>query len=275
VTTALVDPARALDIAKQAVAAASSLLSGAQQRLGVVRSKSTPRDLVTEWDLRAEQAIVDVLTAQAPGVGVLGEESGATGDIGRQRWLVDPIDGTVNFAHGLPMFAVSVSLEQDGRPVAAVTAAPALGWEFSAHAGGGAFMNGDRMCVSSVSRLDSAMLATGFPYDRAETRTNFREWEQFQCAAGACRRFGAASLDLALVARGWFDGYWETRLKPWDLSAGALLVAESGGKVTDITGEPFASSSGRAIASNGAIHDQMVAELAAVAESSADGASHG
>ena len=181
------------------------------------------------------------------------------------RWLIDPIDGTVNFSHGLPIFGIAASLEEAGQPVVAVVAAPALGWELWGRRGGGAFCDGGRrLAVSTVARLDRAILATGFPYDRATSRKNFAEWDHLQCVASAVRRFGAASLDLAMVARGWLDGYWESDIEAWDLSAGALLVEEAGGRVTDVTGGRFVSDTGRALATNGAIHVAMLDELGKV-----------
>ena len=258
-----------LRIARLVGQEASELLRGAQAEIGVVRSKSNDRDLVTEWDTRSEDLIIARLAELAPGIAVLAEESGAHGNrSAEQCWLIDPIDGTVNFAHGIPLFGVCISLEVRGQPVAAVVEAPALGWTFSACLGGGAHMTMAGavapMAVSPTATLDKAMLASGFPYDRATTGHNFPQWEHFQRRAGACRRFGAASLDLCMVARGWLDGYWETRLSPWDLSAGALIVQEAGGCVTGITGEAFSSRSGHAIASNGVIHKEILAELAVV-----------
>jgi len=260
------DDADALAIARTVAAEAAALLRGAQDQVGPVRSKSSLRDLVTEWDTRSEELIRRRLQALAPGVPIVGEEGGGAvhpgpGDL----WLVDPIDGTVNFSHGLPLWAVAISLERDGEPVAGVVVAPALDWEFHAAVGGGAF-SGDRpMHVSTVTRLDHAVLVTGFPYDRAtHPANNFAEWEHFQRRAGACRRLGAASLDMCMVARGWLDGYWESRIQPWDLSAGAVIVREAGGTVTAIDGGPFRSQRGDAVASNGAIHEDILAELAAV-----------
>jgi myo-inositol-1(or 4)-monophosphatase len=263
--------AAALEIARTVVAEASALLRGAADNVGTIRTKGNPRDLVTEWDTRSEALIRARLEALTPDIPILGEEAGESGarEGSSSRWLIDPVDGTVNFSHGLPLFGVVVSLEQDGVPVVGVVAAPALGWEFYARVGGGAFVadrDGERrLRVSGVTALDQAMLATGFPYDRATNpANNFRQWEHFQRHAGACRRLGAASLDLCFVARGWLDGYWETRLEPWDLSAGAIIVREAGGEVTGIDGGPFVSDSGHAIASNGAIHWDIVSQLAAV-----------
>jgi myo-inositol-1(or 4)-monophosphatase len=260
----------ALKFARSVAAEAGALLRGASAT--DIRTKSTRKDLVTEWDTRLEEFILGRLAAETPRIPVLAEESAGEGATAGapgpadERWVVDPIDGTVNFAHGVPWFGVCISLERAGRPIAGVVAAPALGWEFYGSAGGGAFKDGERLAVSTTRELSQALLSTGFPYDRATAvDNNFAEWEHFQRTAGACRRFGAASLDLCLVAWGRFDGYWERRLKPWDLSAGALFVTEAGGTVTSLTGGAFATDSGEALASNGAIHNDMVKHLAAVA----------
>jgi myo-inositol-1(or 4)-monophosphatase len=258
-------PSELLAAARAAAEAASELLQGA--RPADVRAKGNPRDLVTEWDLRSEEVIRRVLAERTPGIAVLGEEGGegggAGGGAGGLRWLVDPIDGTVNFAHGLPIWAVSIACEDAGQVAAGVVAAPALGWWFEASRGGGARDgSGAPIAVSSIARLDHALLTTGFPYDRA-TRpdNNFAEWEHLQRRAGACRRLGAAALDLCLVARGAMDGYWERHLKPWDVAAGALIVTEAGGIVTDWTGGRFDLHEGAVVATNGAIHEELIAEL--------------
>ncbi len=255
-----------LQTARAAARAAADLLAGA--RPSEVRGKSSPRDLVTEWDLRTEEAIRRVLLERERGIPILGEEGGlgaADGQAGGLRWLVDPIDGTVNFAHGLPIFAVSVGFEEAGCGVAGAVVAPALGWRFAAARGEGATLNGAAIGVSAIPTLGRAMLVTGFPYDRAlSADNNFAAWEHMQRRAGAVRRLGAASLDLCFVAAGWLDGYWEIKLKPWDIAAGAVICAEAGGRVTAIDGGPFASDAGTVVASNGLIHDELVAELAAL-----------
>jgi myo-inositol-1(or 4)-monophosphatase len=260
-------PTEARDLALGAAREAAALVRAGWGRAGEIRHKELATDLVTEWDGRAEEVIVAGLEAAAPGIPILGEEEGARGGGGgeRGRWLVDPIDGTVNFAHGLPVFGVSIAYEVAGRVDAGVVIAPALGWEFAAARGAGATRDGEAIRVSETARLADAMLATGFPYDRKISPVNnFAAWEHMQRTAGAVRRLGAASLDLAFVACGWLDGYWELKLQPWDLAAGSLLVEEAGGRVTGLDGGPFRAAAGEAVASNGRIHDALVRALGEV-----------
>lgn len=255
-----------LDAARAAARAASELLCDARPE--DVRAKGNPRDLVTEWDLRAEELIRRVLGERTPGVPVLGEEAGQSGGGAGLRWIVDPIDGTVNFAHGLPIWAVSIGIEDQARGelLAGVVSAPRLGWWFEAARGEGARDGaGKPLHVSAIAALSHALLTTGFPYDRA-TRpdNNFAEWMHLQRRAGACRRLGAASIDLCLVGSGAMDGYWERFLKPWDCAAGILIVREAGGTVTDWAGGPVDLHEGAVVATNGAIHEELIAELARV-----------
>jgi myo-inositol-1(or 4)-monophosphatase len=252
-----------LEAARHAARVASRVLAGAKP--AEIRSKKNARDLVTEWDLRSEAAIREALEARAPGIAILGEEGGESGS-GEFRWLVDPIDGTTNFAHGVPIWSISIALEDaDRKPVVGVVAAPALGWWFEAIARQGARDHtGTPLAVSAETRLERALLSTGFPYDRATAaQNNFAEWEHMQRVAD-CRRFGSASIDLCLVACGWLDGYWERRLSPWDIAAGGLIVAEAGGTVTSTTNGTFEPHSGEVVATNGAIHTELIAELGRV-----------
>jgi myo-inositol-1(or 4)-monophosphatase len=251
-----------LDIAHEAVRTAMALLRDVEIRH--ITSKGSVMDLVTEWDTRSEETIRKVLETRSPGVPILGEEGGGA-ETADTRWLVDPIDGTVNFAHGLPIWGISVGLEVAGRVEVGVVAAPATGWYFHAKRGGGSFEGERRLRVSSVPKLERALLTTGFPYDRATNPdNNFAHWEHMQRVAGGCRRLGAASLDLCFVARGWCDGYWERRLHAWDIAAGSLICEEAGATVTNLTGGAFDVSAGEVVASNGVIHQELIAELGRV-----------
>lgn len=253
-----------LAVAREVVAEAAAMI--ASVRPADIQTKTDPRDLVTEWDTRCEDLIRARLAARTPAIPVVGEERGGD-DADAACWILDPIDGTVNFAHGLPLWSIALARMVGGVADVGVVAAPALGWTFWGRRGGGAWYQagGDRgrLAVSAVTALPSALLVTGFPYDRAtDPRNNFAQWEHFQRTAGAVRRLGAASLDLCFVARGWLDGYWERRLKPWDIAAGALLVEEAGGRVTDTRGGRFDARRGDVMATNGAIHEDMLIELA-------------
>ena len=252
----------------QAVAAASGavLLEGAF-RGHPSDEKATNIDLVTEFDRRAEKAAIDVLGATRPKDAVLAEESGSHQGAGGRRWIIDPLDGTTNFSHGLPFFCVSVGLEVDGQIEAGVVHAPALGWTFYAARGQGAFRKvGDvttRLEVSRTDDLRRCLLATGFPYDRAQSPdNNFQRFMKLELIAQGVRRAGAAALDLSLVAAGWFDGYWEKKVKPWDVAAGSLLVTEAGGRMSSLDGGPFSVDAFEVVATNGHIHKALVDALA-------------
>ncbi|HEY4182126.1 MAG TPA: inositol monophosphatase family protein [Kofleriaceae bacterium] len=255
----------ALAAARAATRAASELLRDARPE--AIRTKGNPKDLVTEWDVRSEELIRKTLEEHAPGIGFMGEESNDAPfhplGPGEWRWIVDPIDGTVNFAHGLPIWSISIALEGPNGIEVGIVHAPRMNWWFEATNGGGAYDGtGAPLRVSAIDALPQAMLATGFPYDRATNPVNnFRQWEHLQRQAGACRRIGSAALDLCFVACGWMEGYWEWHLKAWDIAAGALIVREAGGTVTDTRGNLFDPHGGEVVATNGAIHDVLVAEL--------------
>lgn len=220
-------------------------------------------DLVTEADQAAEETIVGVIRQQFPEHDILAEEQDYGCRASEYRWIIDPLDGTTNFAHGFPWFAVSIALEVSGEIVCGVVYQPWSRELFTAVRGGGAFLNGRRLQVSTVAALDQALLATGFPYDRKNSPcNNYDHFVTFQQAAQACRRPGVASLDLAAVAAGRFDGYWEMKLKPWDVAAGMLLVREAGGSVSNFDGSDWDLYGNQVLASNGLIHEQMSRLLA-------------
>ncbi len=217
------------------------------------------KNLVTDVDRASEDLIVDTLRAACPGCDVLAEESGLASKDSPLRWIVDPLDGTTNYAHGFPWFAVSIALEVEGAVRLGVIYHPMMNELFTALSGRGARLNGRILSVSMRQPLKECLLATGFPYDRTRTNeNNFRNFEEFQLAARAVRRIGAAALDLAYVAAGRLDGYWECKLNPWDVAAGRLLVEEAGGTVTNHGGEPYTLADHRILASNGLIHREMV-----------------
>lgn len=221
------------------------------------------KNLVTEVDLVSEQLIVERLLARFPDHGMLAEEGDYPGGDGTHVWIIDPLDGTTNFAHGYPWFCVSIALQAGGETVIGVIHNPMTDELFTAAAGIGAFRNGCRISVSERQPLAGALLATGFPYDCAtDPENNFNHFIRFQKAARGIRRTGAAALDLAYLAAGRLDGFWEVKLKPWDVAAGTLLVQEAGGRVSAFDGSPYEVTNHRILASNGLIHDEMISLLA-------------
>jgi len=218
-------------------------------------------DPVTKTDTAAEDVIIARLRDAFPAHRILSEESGGdTWDAdGPPIWLIDPLDGTNNFAHGFPHVGVSMALAEDGRPVVGVVHDPLRGETFAATAGGGARLNGQPVQVSDVGRLADAFLATGFPYDRRVAEdNNVERLDHFLRRSMGVRRAGAAVLDLSYVACGRLTGFWEFRLNPWDVAAGVLFVREAGGRVTDFEGRPADLSGDFIVASNGQIHDEML-----------------
>lgn len=221
------------------------------------------KDLVTELDTASEALIVGMLRQQFPDHGILAEEGQYPPGNGHHTWIIDPIDGTTNFAHGFPWFCSSIALEQEGQLLVGVIYNPMTDELFTATAGGGAFLNGRRLKVSQRAPLAGALLGTGFPYDCAtHPENNFDHFIRFQKAARGIRRAGAAALDLAYLAAGRLDGFWEVKLKPWDVAAGTLLIQEAGGTVSSFDGSPYTVRNHRILASNGLIHHEMVAMLA-------------
>jgi len=222
-------------------------------------------DLVTEYDTRAEQMIVSALRQTFPNHVILAEEQGALGPENGElalQWLIDPLDGTTNFAHGFPAFAVSLALMERGQPTIGVIYDPTRDECFAAIRGEGATLNGRPVRVSPTPTLNVALLGTGFAYDRrARPDNNVGHFSHFLRRCQGMRRAGAAALDLAYVACGRLDGFWELRLHPWDVAAGVLLIQEAGGRVTDLTGGPDYLSGEQIVASNGHIHEEMLKVL--------------
>lgn len=226
-----------------------------------VRNKGVV-DLVTEMDQASEAHITRRLRELFPATAILAEEGGASGPADRPLWIVDPLDGTTNYAHGLPIFCVSIALEWQGRIQLGVVHDPSRGETFSAARGRGAHVNGTPLRVTARERLDESLLVTGFPYDiRTSPRNNLAAFQALSIKARAVRRLGAAALDLAYVASGRFDGYWEEKLSPWDVAAGLLLVEEAGGRLTNYEGAPVVIREGRVVATNGRIHAALLAAL--------------
>ena len=223
-------------------------------------------DLVTEVDLECERLCRGILAERFPDHDILAEEmsSGPTEAArARYRWVFDPLDGTTNYAHGLPIFCASLSLEVDGRAIVGAIFDPSRGELFTAERGAGAFLNGQPLRPSTTAVLGDALLVTGFPYDVHRKLDDLvAMFGAFLGASRAVRRLGSAALDLCYVAAGRFDAFWEQHLKPWDVSAGALIVEEAGGIVTGMDGTPFSPAVAHLVASNGPLHSSMLQVIA-------------
>lgn len=219
-------------------------------------------DLVTQIDRDVETMFRALIAGRFPDHTVLAEEFAASGDRRRDAeytWVFDPVDGTTNYAHGLPIYCSAASLEHRGQPIVAAIYDPSRKELFTAEKGSGAWLNGTPMGVSSAGALIDSLLCTGFPYSlHIEREYLVGLFGDFLGRARAVRRLGSAAIDLAYVACGRFDGFWEVRLNPWDISAGALLIEEAGGHVTALDGAPFDSRRGEIVASNGRVHSQML-----------------
>jgi myo-inositol-1(or 4)-monophosphatase len=248
-------------VAEAAVRAAGLFLKENLHRRGEASHKGEV-DLVTEFDMGAQDILVGRLAEAFPGHGILAEEGLSRPGRSGFRWILDPLDGTTNYAHTFPVFSVSAALELDGRPALGLVYDPMREEMFSAQAGEGASLNGRRIRVSEVGDLGKSLLATGFPYDiRTSPVNNLDHWQRFLVRAQAVRRCGSAAMDLCYVACGRFDGFWELKLKPWDVAAGALIVSEAGGRVTDFGGGEHRVDVPETLATNGRIHRAMVEVL--------------
>lgn len=226
-----------------------------------VEHKSAEIDLVTEFDRRSEEFILRRIQKAFPGHRILAEESGRRGEGDEPLWMVDPLDGTTNFAHGIPIFAVSIALWERGRVRLGVVFDPTRKECFWAERGKGAYLDGCRLRVSDTAELRNSLLVTGFPYDAwSNPENNLDHFAHFAVRSRGVRRLGSAALDLAYLAAGRFDGYWEMRLAPWDVAAGGLIAEEAGARVTAMDGEgPYLTETPSLIAANPVLHGKMTA----------------
>jgi myo-inositol-1(or 4)-monophosphatase len=248
-------------VARDAALNAGSELKALLGRVLEVRKKGAI-DLVTEADFQAEKAIIDTIRRHFPQDSILTEETGHHEALPERVWIVDPMDGTINFAHALPFYAVCIGLQVAGRSVLGLVFNPEADECFEARDGGGAFLNGTPIRVSRTGTLLEALVATGFPYTVHEEACSIvQRLHQILVRAQGIRRLGSAAIDLCYVAAGRFDAYWEEGLKPWDTAAAAVILEEAGGRLTDYDGSPFSPSLPTVVASNGLIHEAMLEAL--------------
>jgi myo-inositol-1(or 4)-monophosphatase len=251
-----------LDVATEAALAGGAILQAFTGKLEQIQEKGRPGDLVTEADKAAEAAILEIIRRHFPGHAILAEESGRSGDEGNWLWAIDPLDGTTNYAHQYPAYCCSIGLLVKGIPQVGVIFDPFRQELFRAATGLGATCNRRSIRVSQTEHLRQSLLVTGFAYDRHQTPdNNYAEFCHFTHLTQGVRRSGSAALDLAYVACGRLDGFWERGLSPWDMVAGVVLVREAGGEVTAYDRSSFVLESGRILATNGRIHQKISQEL--------------
>jgi myo-inositol-1(or 4)-monophosphatase len=253
------------DVAAAAARAGGAILRESYGRVHAIRHKGLV-DLVTEADVAAEQAIVALIRSYFPTHRILAEEGSVGGDDASHRWIVDPLDGTTNFAHGLKAFSVSVGYELDGKLAAGAVYDVSMDELFQATAGGGATVNGQPIAVSDTSELIQALLATGAPYDRTQLPIALRQFGALSNQCQAVRRVGSAALDCAWTAAGRFDGYWENVVSAWDIAAGALIAREAGAILTDVHGGPFQVDGGNILMATPGVHAALVAAVKAASD---------
>ncbi len=253
-----------LDIAIQAAQEAGHFL---KENVGKVKNiemkKGEARNLVSEIDKGSEAKIIKMLKGHFPNHGILAEESGGNSLTEEYRWIIDPLDGTTNFLHGVPVFCVTIALEHKGTIIAGVTYDPNLDELFTAEKGSGAYLNGSKLRVSRATEMMNSLFVTGFPYDIENNPDHPAEhFVNFLKATQGLRRLGSAALDLAYVACGRFDGFFEVALNPWDMAAGVLFVDEAGGRTTNFTGGPLDVYKKQVVATNGLVHQAALDILA-------------
>lgn len=259
-------PSSLCTVAIEAALIAGKLLKEGFGTSFSISSKKERHDLVTEYDVRSEKTIISHITSVYPDHIFLAEESGTSGTADSSdssvRWVIDPLDGTVNFAHGVPVFAVSIAAEVRGELTCGVIYHPLLDELFVAEKGKGAWLNGKQIHVSTTQTLSDSFLVTGFPYSVSSNPSDcIDHFYRFLKLGLPIRRLGSAALDLAYTAAGRFDGFWEVELSPWDVAAGVLLVEEAGGKVSQYSGDAYAISDRTIAATNGVIHEEIIEVL--------------
>jgi myo-inositol-1(or 4)-monophosphatase len=254
----VLDLNKALDFAVAMVQEAGAVLRD-YYRTGVTVKYKGEIDLITEADHASEALILNRIRSAYPDCAILSEESGASANSSPNVWIADPLDGTTNFAHGLPIFSVTLALLVNGVIEVGATYDPIYNELYTAQRGQGAYLNGERLHVSAAPTLDKALLVTGFPYDRrTNPNNNIKQFTDFSLRAQGVLRLGSAALDLAAVAAGRLDGYWEFKINPWDIAAGVLMVTEAGGQVTMPDGSPLDLFARQIVASNGLVQGEMI-----------------
>lgn len=245
-------------IAIQSALKGGEILQGYRGKVKRIRYKGVV-NLVTEADRLSEDRIIKIIRKNFPEHNILTEESKGYEKGSDYKWIIDPLDGTTNYAHGFPVYCISIALEKEGEIILGVVYNPVLKELFVAEKNKGALLNDKRICVSKTRELSKSLLATGFPYDiRGSHINNLDHFRNFALNSQAVRRAGSAALDLCYLAKGIFDGFWELKLSPWDTAAGILMVKEAGGKVTNFSGKKFSIYEKDILATNGKIHNQMM-----------------
>ena len=255
-----------LKAALEAARAAAALVEKGWRRRPAVAAKRAPVDLVTQFDRESEALLREALSSATP-FPVVGEEEGGERARGAEAatWYVDPLDGTTNFVHGHPFWCVSIGLLRGALPILGVVVAPSLRTEWTGVAGRGSYRNGEACRVSETPRLNEALLATGFPFDRRTSEdNNFDAFVAIKKKCQAVRRCGSAAIDMCFVADGTYDGYWEKKLGPWDVAGGSAIVLAAGGHLSDYAGDPVDVTKGNVVATNGRVHAELVRALAEV-----------
>jgi myo-inositol-1(or 4)-monophosphatase len=247
-----------IDIAIKAIYESGNILIENLGSINSVEYKGDIINIVTNVDKESERKILDIILKEYPNHQILTEEKGNVG-LSEYKWIIDPLDGTTNYAHTFPCFAISIALEIRGEVVIGIVYNPINNELFISEKNGGAYLNGKRIFVSKVSELDKSLLATGFPYDRRKRAEDYLVFfKNFMKRSHGIRRTGAASLDLCYLAMGRVDGFWEIKLSPWDTAAGSLIIKEGGGIITDFFGSKFNIYKNNILASNGRIHSEML-----------------